>query len=154
MEPVLRAAAVYGLLMVVVRASGRRTLGETTTFDFVLLLIISEATQNAMIGEDYSLTNAFLVILTLITLDVGFSLAKRRWPRLDKWVDGVPTLLVEHGRPIESRMRRARVGPDDILEAARRLHGLERMAQVKYAILERTGGISIIPAEGHRDGNT
>ncbi|WP_435017713.1 DUF421 domain-containing protein [Tundrisphaera sp. TA3] len=145
MEPVLRAVAVYAFLLVVIRAAGRRTLAETTNFDFVLLLIISEATQNAMIGDDFSLTNAFLVILTLIALDIGFSLAKRRWSRLDKWVEGVPTLLIEDGRPIGDRMRRARVEIDDVLEAARRLHGLERLDQVKFAVLERGGGISIIP---------
>ena len=146
MEPVLRALAVYLFLLVVMRAAGRRTLAEATTFDFVLLLIISEATQNAMIGDDFSLTNAFLVILTLITLDIGFSLAKRRWPRVDKWVDGVPTVLIENGQPIGNRMFLARVSLDDVLEAARRLHGLERMDQVKYAVLERSGGISIVPA--------
>lgn len=147
MEPVLRAMAVYGFLMVVIRAAGRRTLGESTTFDFVLLLIISEATQNAMIGDDFSLTNAFLVILTLIALDIGFSLAKRRWGRLDRWVDGVPTLLVADGRPIGDRMQRARVDLDDVMEAARRIHGLERMDQVKFAVLERSGGISIVPVQ-------
>lgn len=146
MEPVLRAVAVYAFLLVLVRASGRRTLGEATTFDFVLLLIISEATQNAMIGDDFSVSNAFLVILTLISLDIGLSLVMRRWSRLGKWVDGVPTILVEHGRPIEDRMSRARVEVDDILEAARKLQGLERMDQIKYAVLERSGGISIIPA--------
>ena len=72
MEPVLRAAAVYVFLMVVVRAAGRRTLGEMTTFDFVLLLVISEAAQNAMVGNDFSLTNGFLVILTLVGLDEAF----------------------------------------------------------------------------------
>ena len=146
MEPVLRAFAVYAFLLVLVRASGRRTLGEATTFDFVLLLIISEATQNAMIGDDFSVSNAFLVILTLISLDIGLSLVMRRWVRLGKWVDGVPTILVEDGRPIVDRMSRARVEVEDILEAARKLQGLERMDQIKYAVLERSGGISIIPA--------
>lgn len=147
MEPVLRASAVYVFLLVVLRAAGRRTLAEATTFDFVLLLIISEATQNAMIGDDFSLTNAFLVILTLIGLDIAFSLGKQRWAGLGKWVDGVPTVLVENGQPIGNRMARSRVGIDDILEAARRQHGLERMDQIKYAVLERSGGISIIPAQ-------
>lgn len=145
MEPVFRALAVYVFLMVVVRAAGRRTLAESTTFDFVLLLIVSEATQNAMIGDDFSLTNAFLVILTLIGLDIGLSLAKRRWGRLDRWIDGVPTLLVVDGLPILDRMAKARVGIDDVLEAARKIHGLQRLDQVKYAVLERSGGISIIP---------
>src|SRR4051812_10395604 len=145
MIPVLRAAAVYTFVMVVMRASGRRTLGEMTTYDFILVLIVSEATQNAMIGDDYSLTNAFLVILTLVTLDVALSLAKRRWKRLDCWFEGVPTILVDDGRPNEGHMHRSRVDLDDVLQAARKSHGLERLDQIKYAILERSGGISIVP---------
>lgn len=145
MEPVLRAASVYLFLMVVVRATGRRTLGEMNTFDFVLLLVVSEATQNAMVGDDFSLTNAALVILTLVGLDIALSIAKNRWGRLDRWIDGVPTILIEDGRPLEASMRRARVGLDDILEAARKLQGLERVDQIKYAILERSGGITVIP---------
>jgi uncharacterized membrane protein YcaP (DUF421 family) len=148
MEPVLRAAAVYVFLMVVVRAAGRRTLGEMTTFDFVLLLVISEAAQNAMVGNDFSLTNGFLVILTLVGLDIGLSLAKRRWEWLDRWIEGVPTILVEDGRLLTGPMQRARVQVDDILEAARKLQGLERVDQIKYAVLERNGGITVIPKPG------
>jgi uncharacterized membrane protein YcaP (DUF421 family) len=144
-EPVLRAAAVYVFMLAVVRAAGRRTLGEMTSFDFVLLLVISEATQNAMVGNDFSLTNGALVILTLVGLDVALALAKRRWERLDRWIDGVPTILVEDGRLLTDRMHRARVGADDILEAARKLQGLERVDQIKYAVLERDGGITVIP---------
>ena len=70
MDAVTRGAAVYLLLLIIFRLSGRRTLAQMTNFDFVLLLIISEATQNAMIGEDYSVTNGALVVLTLVGLDV------------------------------------------------------------------------------------
>jgi uncharacterized membrane protein YcaP (DUF421 family) len=145
MEPVLRATAVYIFVLFVLRISGRRTLGEMTNFDLVLLLIISEATQNAMIGDDYSLVNGFLVILTLVTLDIGLSLMKQRSRLLDKWVDGLPTVLVHDGRPLTDRMKKARVDLDDILEASREFQGLERMDQIKYAVLERGGKISIIP---------
>jgi uncharacterized membrane protein YcaP (DUF421 family) len=146
MVPVLRAAFVYLFVLTVVRAAGRRTLGEMTPFDFVLVLIISEATQNAMIGNDFSLTNAALVILTLVGLDLALTFAKRRWYRLDRWIGGVPTILVEHGRPLADVMKKARIDTEDILESARKLQGLERMEQIKYAILERSGGITIIPS--------
>src|SRR3954468_5708 len=95
---VVRAAAVYGFLLVLIRISGRRTLASMTSFDFILLLVISEATQNAMLGDDLSMTNGFLVITTLITLDVGLSLWKQRSQWLENWIDGVPTILVENGR--------------------------------------------------------
>ena len=152
MDSVLRAAFLYVFLMIVVRLSGRRTLGQMTNFDFVLVLIISEATQNAMLGDDFSMTNGFLVILTLIAMDIGLSLWKQRSPRLELWIEGAPTILVDHGRPLDDRMERSRVDPQDILKAARELQGLERMDQIKYAVLERSGTISIVPAESARGG--
>ncbi len=144
MTPILRATCVYVFLLVVLRASGRRTLGEMTTFDFVLLLIISEATQNAMIGNDYSLTNAGLVIITLISLDLALTFVKNRSKRLERLLDGVPTILVENGRPIPDHLKWSRVGEDDILEAARLHRGLKRMDQIQYAILECDGRITVI----------
>jgi uncharacterized membrane protein YcaP (DUF421 family) len=147
MESVIRAAAIYGLLLVVFRFTGNRSLGQITTFDFILLLIISEAIQNGMVGNDYSVTNAVLLVLTLVILDVGLSLLKCRLPVMEKWLDGVPIVIVEHGRPLVEQMQRSRVDVSDVLTAARKLHGLERMAQIKYAVLERSGDISIIPAD-------
>jgi len=144
-DSVLHAAAVYLFLLMLFRIAGRRTLAELTNFDLVLLLIISEATQAAMVGEDYSLTGAFLVILTLVGLDVGLSLCKQRMPRLDRWLEGTPTVIVADGRPLKDLMDQARVDEDDVLEAARSQLGLERMDQIRYAVLERNGGISIIP---------
>jgi uncharacterized membrane protein YcaP (DUF421 family) len=145
MSSVLRAIVVYVVLFLIFRVAGRRTLSQITTFDFVLLLIVSEATQNAMIGDDYSITNAMLVITTLVGLDVALSLWKRRFPSLDKFLDGVPLIIVEDGKALKDRMAKARVDESDVLTAARELQGLERMEQIKYAVLERSGGISIIP---------
>jgi uncharacterized membrane protein YcaP (DUF421 family) len=147
MDSVLRGAALYLFLMVLFRVAGKRTLSDVTTFDFVLLLIVGEATQQALLGEDFSLTNAFLVILTLIGLDIAISLWQQRWPGLAKWLEGVPLVIVEHGQPLRERMRRARVSEDDILTAARERQGLARMDQIQYAVLERSGGISIIPKQ-------
>ena len=78
MDSVLRAAAMYLALMVLFKIAGRRSLAELTTFDFVLLMIIGEATQQALLGDDFSMTNSMLVIVTLIVIDVGLSLAGRR----------------------------------------------------------------------------
>lgn len=147
MEPVLRAAAMYGILLVLFRIAGRRALSETSSFDFVLLLIISEATQQALLGADYSFTAAVLVIGTLILLNVLFVLLCGRFRTLDKAINGLPLVLVAHGEPLRGRMASARIDEDDILEAARQRRGLERMEQIKFAVLERSGAISIIPAE-------
>jgi uncharacterized membrane protein YcaP (DUF421 family) len=147
MDAVIRAVAVYVFVWLVFRIAGQRTLSDATTFDFVLLLIIAEATQQALLGEDFSLTNAFLVITTLVGIDILMSLLKERFPRVDRAMEGEPVVIVENGRPIEKRMMRARVDRGDVLEAARRLQGLERMDQIKYAVLEPSGGITIVPKE-------
>ena len=147
MDSVLRAAAIYLFLLVLFRIAGKRTLSEATTFDFLLLLIIGEATQQALLGEDFSLTNAFLVILTLIGIDIAMSWWEQRWPRLGKWLEGVPLVIVDHGQPLRERMQRVRVNEEEILTAARERQGLSRMDQIQYAVLERSGGISIIPTQ-------
>ena len=148
MDAIVRGLVVYLFLLILFRIAGRRTLGNMTNFDFVLLLIISEATQNAMIGNDYSVTNGFLVILTLVGLDICFSLMKQRFPAMERYVDGLPLVLVDQGRPLKELMNRARVDEQDILASAREKHGLERMEQIKYAVLETNGMISIIPKAG------
>ncbi|WP_034384764.1 DUF421 domain-containing protein [Deinococcus sp. YIM 77859] len=148
MDAVLRATAIYLVLLLLFRVAGKRTLAQITTFDLVLLLIISEVTQQAMIGDDFSVTQAVLAIVTLIGLDVALSLWKEKSSRLERLVDSVPVLILENGRPIKDRMRQLRVDEADILNAARELQGLERLEQIKYAVLERSGNISIIPKAG------
>ncbi|AAY35827.1 DUF421 domain-containing protein [Pseudomonas syringae pv. aptata] len=145
MDAVLRAAAIYFVLMVLFRVAGRRSLTDLTTFDFVLLLIIGEATQQALLGDDFSVTNAILIISTLIAIDVGFSLAKRRSKRLAKFLDGGPTVIVEDGKPLTKRMREARISESDVMEAARTTQGIVEMKDIRYAIIERNGEISVIP---------
>jgi uncharacterized membrane protein YcaP (DUF421 family) len=147
MDSIIRGFVVYIFLLLLFRIVGRRTLAEMTNFDLVLLLIISEATQNAMIGNDYSVSNGFLVILTLVGLDILLSLLKVRFPSFERWMDGLPLVLVDNGRPIRDLMRRARVNEEDILSCARESQGLANMDQIKYAVLETNGGISIIPKE-------
>jgi uncharacterized membrane protein YcaP (DUF421 family) len=150
MESVLRAAAVYMFLLILFRLAGKRTLAEVTTFDFVLLLIISEATQQAMVDGDNSMTNAFLLVSTLIGLNVLMSELKQRFKGVERTLDSLPLLIVENGNPLRHRMNKERIDVDDVLDAARETHGLERLDQIKYAVLERNGKISIIPIEQAR----
>lgn len=145
MDSVLRAAAIYIALMIIMRIAGKRSLAQITTFDFILLLIIGEATQQALLGQDYSVTNALIVIVTLVLLDIGLSLLKRRSKAIDKLLEDTPLVIVEDGAALKDRMRKARVDEEDVLSAARRLQGLERLDQIRYAVLERSGGISIVP---------
>jgi uncharacterized membrane protein YcaP (DUF421 family) len=147
MNPVLRATIIYFFLLLVFRLSGNRSFSQLTSFDFVLLLIIAEAVQQGLIGNDFSITQALLLIVTLIGIDIALSLLKQRFPRLERFIDGVPLVVVENGNPLTELMNKARVDEEDILVAAREHQGLERMDQIKYAVLERSGGISIIPKE-------
>jgi uncharacterized membrane protein YcaP (DUF421 family) len=145
MESVIRAAVVYLVLLVLFRMAGKRCLAEVTTVDLVLLLIISEAVQQAMIANDNSMTNAFLLVSTLIGLNILFSIVAKRWPFFDNLIDDVPLIIVRDGKLLQDRMQKERVAESDILEAARAHEGLERLEQIKYAILERTGQITIVP---------
>lgn len=145
MEPVLRAILTYSFLLLIVRVTGKRSLADTTPFDLVLLLIISEAAQQGMVGNDYSLTNSFIIITTLALLDISMSFVKQRWGFMDRWIDGVAVVLVQDGKPLGDRMNKERIDEHDIMEAARELQGIERMDQIKYAVLERNGHISVIP---------
>src|SRR3954447_634811 len=97
METVLRAAAIYVALLLIIRFSGRRTLGEMSSFEFVLLLIVSETTQQAMLGDDFSVSNAILLIVTLFALDIGLSYAQRWSKTLGVWIEGQPTVLISLG---------------------------------------------------------
>lgn len=147
MESVFRAVAIYFFLLLVFRIAGRRTLGEMTTFDLVLVLIVSETTQAALIDDDKSLTNAALLVISLLGTNVALSMLKLYSPTLDRWIDGRPFVIVENGKCLKDRMDKARVDEGDIMESARRNYGLERLEQIKYAVLERDGKISIIPRE-------
>ena len=145
MESVIRALVVYVFLLLLLRLTGKRTLAQITTFDFVLLLIISEATQQALIGTDNSMINGALVVTTLIALNILMSWLKERSKAIDRVLDDIPLLVVADGKPLRDRMEKSRIDEDDVLDAARETQGLERMDQIRHAILERNGRISIIP---------
>ena len=145
MQSVFRAAAVYFILLLVFRVSGNRSIGQITAFDFVLLLIISEAIQQAMITTDYSITNAFLLVVTLVGLDIMMSLWKQRSQKVARILDGLPVLVIENGKLHHDRMQKERVDEGDILQAAREKHGLERLDQIKHAVVEASGGITVVP---------
>jgi len=142
---VLSAAGIYLILMVLFRLTGRRTLAQVTTFDLVLLLIISEATQQALLGDDFSLTQAFIVIMTLIVLERTSDYLTWRYGWFQRWTEGTPVVLVRHGEPVRKMMDHHRLSLDDILTAAREQHGLSRFDQIDWAVLENSGGISVIP---------
>lgn len=145
MDSVLRGAGIYIVLLIIFRLSGRRTASEMTPFDFVLLLIVAETTQQALLGDDFSITNAAVLVVTLFSMDIAMSYAKGASGRLRLILDGTPTVLIDRGEPDLRALSRSRVALSDLLETARLKQGIERLEQIRYAVLEANGHISIIP---------
>lgn len=147
MDSVVRGLIVYAFLLVIFKVAGRRTLAQTTNFELVMLLILSETTQQAMVDGDHSMVNAFLLIMTLVGASVLLSWAKQRFPSLQRWLEGMPLVILENGKMHRDRMDKERIDEEDILSAARETQGLERLDQIKHAVVERSGSISIVPRE-------
>jgi uncharacterized membrane protein YcaP (DUF421 family) len=147
MNPVVRGLAVYLFVYLIFRILGKRSLAEVTTFDFVLLLIISETTTDALIGEDYSLTACFIMVCTLVGVDYLLSIIKEKSTLFQVASDGAPLVIVDNGKPLVKRMEKSRVDEEDVMEAARATQGLRHMTEILYAVLERDGSISIVPKQ-------
>jgi uncharacterized membrane protein YcaP (DUF421 family) len=145
MDSVIRGLVVYIFLLIVFRFAGKRTLAQTSSFELVLLLIISETIQEALIDDDHSMTNGFLLILTLVGTTILLSWIKQHFPKADKWLEEEPLIILENGKPHKERLDKVRVDEREILMAARKLHGIMSLDEIKYAILESNGEISIVP---------
>lgn len=148
MDTIIRACSVYFLLLLIFRLAGKRTLSQITTFDLVLTLIISEAIQEALVDQDHSMTNAFLLVVTLVGLNVLMSLIKQRSKPAERLMEGVPLVIMEEGRLNREHMEKERVDEADILEAAREFQGLERLDQIRYAVVEKSGKVTVVPKQG------
>ena len=148
MESVVRGVVVYLFLLVVFRLSGKRTLAETSPFELVLLLIISETTNNAMVDGDHSITNAFLLIMTLVGMSIVLSELKHRVPAINRWVEGLPLPIVRDGKLLKERADKLRIDEEEILAAARMNVGVKRMEDIAWAVVENDGKISVVPKRG------
>ncbi|WP_374248457.1 DUF421 domain-containing protein [Thermomonas sp.] len=141
---VLRALLVYVMVMVLMRLSGKRAVGQFTPFDLVLLILIGNAVQNGINGGDNSLTGAAVMATTLIVLNYVVALVIARNRRIEKWVEGVPVLLARDGQVFRQALRRELVSDDDFAEALR-MNGVNDVAEVGLAVLETNGHISVVP---------
>ncbi|MGN6328766.1 MAG: DUF421 domain-containing protein [Rhodanobacter sp.] len=148
MESILRGVVVYAFLFLIFRIAGKRTLAQTSPFELVLLLIISETTQQAMVDSDHSVTNAFLLIMTLVGLSIALSVLKHYSSTASRWLEGLPVLVMRDGRWDKRTADKMRVDEAEVMTAARTSHGLERLDQVKHAAVENDGTISIVPRDG------
>ena len=142
-EKLLRSVAVYTFLLVAFRLCGKRQLGQLSAFDLVVLLIISNVVQNAVIGNDNSLGGGLLGATTILLLNLLVAYVTFRFRRADRVIEHSPTLLVRHGRVLRDNLRRERLGPRD-LRAALRHHGVISIRDIRYAFLEEDGHVSVI----------
>ncbi len=142
-EFVLRALAVYVALLVMVRLSGKRSVGQFTPFDMILLILLGTAVQNSLIGEDVSLVGGLLLAATLITLNhaVGWVTARSR--RIHGLLEGRAVKLIEDGVLDKERLRKEGVSEMDLEEALRRA-GMEHVSEVRRGWLETDGHITLI----------
>lgn len=145
MESVIRALVVYFVLLLIFRIAGRRTLSQTSEFELVLLLIISETVQEALVDNDHSMTNAFVLIVTLVGTTIVLAFAKHRWPALGKWLDGLPVLAVHRGKPRREVLDAERVDESEVLAAGRAAHGLASFDEIEHAVVENSGDITVVP---------
>jgi uncharacterized membrane protein YcaP (DUF421 family) len=140
-EIVVRAAVVFLVLWLVTRVVGRSTLGELSTFQLVLFVTMGDLVQQGVTQQDYSLTGAVLAVSTFALLTVAISWVNARWPRVRSLTHGIPVVLVDEGEPVLRTMRSERISVDDLFAAARE-QGIERIADVRIAVLEADGKIS------------
>lgn len=141
---VLRACAIYVLVMVLIRLSGKRAVGQFTPFDLILLILIGNAVQNGINGGDNSLTGAFIMAVTLIALNYAVAFVTSRCRAVEKVVEGEPVVLARDGRLFEKVLRRELISRSDFREALR-MNGVEDVAEVELALLETNGSISVVP---------
>lgn len=149
-EIVLRTVVVYGVLLALLRLAGKRELGQMSIFDLVVVLIVANAVQNAMVGPDTSLNGGLLAAAALIVLNWAVGRLGIRYAWLGRRISGSPTMLVWQGKPLPDHLRREGVTMEE-LEMAAREHGVEEISDVRLAVLELDGTISIVatPATVH-----
>lgn len=141
-ELLLRVALVYAAIFFLMRIVGKKHVGELAPFDLVVLLLLSECVQNALIGEDKSLTGGIIAATGLFCLNHFIGYTAWRNKKAERLLEGRPRLLVRHGKVLNRSLESEQITRSELLEALRR-EGCASLTNVRYAILENDGGITI-----------
>ena len=144
MDIVLRAAAAFALIFLLLRVTGRRELSTLEPFDLILLVVIGDLVQQGVTQSDMSFTGLVLAVGTFTVLAVATSWLSYRFKAMRNVLEAAPLVVVEHGKPIEHNMRAERLTLEEVAEAAR-LQQVASLEDVEWAIIEPSGQISIIP---------
>lgn len=145
-EVALRTAVVYTFLVIALRVGGKREIGQLSILDLIVLLVISDAVQNSMVGENTTLWSGLVAASTLLVLDKSLKLLAQRSRRVQRVLEGEPRLLIRNGKLLERAMREEGIDRQEI-ETAVRSHGLADVGDVDFAVLERDGTISVVPRD-------
>lgn len=145
---VVRSVIIYLVFLIALRIFGKRELGQFTPFDLVLMLLVANALQPAMTGPDNSITGGIVIVITLFLTDTIVGRAIGRTPRLRHLLVGEPVPIAEGGRWIEYALHREGIDADE-REQLLRKHGYEDVSQIRLALLETDGSVSIFPMEGN-----
>ena len=141
---VLRALAIYVLVILLIRLSGKRAVGQFTPFDLVMLILLGNAVQNGINGGDNSLTGAAIMATTLIALNYAVAWLTSRSARAERIVEGAPVVIARDGKLFEKVLRREMISSRDFEESLR-MNNVEDVSEVELALLETNGSISVVP---------
>ena len=143
----LRTVVVYLFLIVALRLAGKREMGQLSVLDLVLILVIANSVQNAMVGSNVTVWGGLVAVIALIATDRALIFVRSRSPQFERFFEGEPTLLVRDGLVLEDAMHREGVDRHELQQALRE-HGVLDLAEVRLAVLEVDGTISVIPQAG------
>ncbi len=139
----LRSAIIFGVILIGMRLTGKREIGQMTPFDLVLLLLISNAVQNAMTGPDTSVTGGLVAAGTLFVANIIITRVVWRFGKARRWVEGTPTLLIHDGNMVKKNLMKERITHEELHQALRE-HGITKIEEVHLAVLEIDGSISVL----------
>ena len=140
---VIRAVIIYVVFFIGLRLFGKRELGQFTTFDLVLVLLIANALQPAITGPDQSVTGGAIIIAILLLFNRGVAMLRSRWPWFDALIDPPPTVVVQDGQISKPALEKEGLSVTDV-EMAIREHGVNQLSDVTQAVLENDGSISVV----------
>jgi len=144
-EIVGRSLVVYAAVLVGLRLGGRRELGQLTPFDLVVILLVANAVQNAMVGPDTTLQGGLVSAATLLAANAAVARLRLRSARVRQLVEGVPVVLVQHGELVTANLRREGITEDEVVAAVREHGEISDLTQVELAVLESDGSVSVVP---------
>jgi uncharacterized membrane protein YcaP (DUF421 family) len=145
---VLRAVVVYVFLLILLRCTGKRQVGQMAPFDLVLLLVLSNAVQNSMNGGDNSITGGMILAVTLVAVNWGVAWLTYRNKRLEALIEGRPVILIHNGHVDARALNEVKMTRHE-LEAALRAQGCAGPEEVRFAVLENNGSVSVVPRNHH-----